>query len=353
MRLFVFLSLLFMSTSLSTKQSEEVAYIQKNVQGRLLVSVSETASFSPEEFSEVSRAHFIQVNDRNPFKSFPENFFDYPFVVVSALKDEDVLRQLAIRFGYRLISFSEENLSVASSQAKALLSNIPKYTSELSHMSKESSFLLYDLMQKVDQVFKKNQITYWATGGTLLGALRYKGIMPWDDDLDICILDTDEKKLKDIEPDLDAIGIGIFQKDIYKIFFQNGFSIEKAGVPRPYKYPFIDVFIMTLEKGRERKDLYVHKAPYFYCKYGSEDGFTYSQIENIVHVPFGPLMMPIAGGGEAFLTRNYGTARYPNLWKVYSKEGNWNHKLEAPSSISGAAFVVIDDFFSSVYREEN
>ena len=46
---------------------------------------------------------------------------------------------------------------------------------------------LYQLMKDVHEVFISKNIKYWAIGGTLLGAARHHGIIPWDDDLDICI----------------------------------------------------------------------------------------------------------------------------------------------------------------------
>lgn len=46
-----------------------------------------------------------------------------------------------------------------------------------------------------DEICKRNNITYWLCSGTLLGAVRHKGYIPWDDDLDVEILHKDYDRL--------------------------------------------------------------------------------------------------------------------------------------------------------------
>ena len=42
-----------------------------------------------------------------------------------------------------------------------------------------------ELMTLVDNVCRKNNIHYYLISGSCLGAIRHKGFIPWDDDIDI------------------------------------------------------------------------------------------------------------------------------------------------------------------------
>ena len=44
-------------------------------------------------------------------------------------------------------------------------------------------------------MFERHGIHYSIEGGTAIGALRHQGLIPWDDDLDIGVLEEDEDKL--------------------------------------------------------------------------------------------------------------------------------------------------------------
>lgn len=52
-----------------------------------------------------------------------------------------------------------------------------------------------DLLCKLDEVCRKMRLPYFLDGGSLLGAIRDKGFIPWDDDIDVVMLRNDYEQL--------------------------------------------------------------------------------------------------------------------------------------------------------------
>lgn len=88
---------------------------------------------------------------------------------------------------------------------------------------------------EVDRICKKYNINYFIEGGTLLGAIRHKGFIPWDDDLDIDMLRKDYDKF-----------IQVAQKELGEKYFLQTLDTEKN-----YGLPFAKI--------RENNTLYLEK----------------------------------------------------------------------------------------------
>ena len=111
------------------------------------------------------------------------------------------------------------------------------------------------ILNELDKVCRKLGIRYFAAWGTFLGAVRHGGYVPWDDDLDICMLRDDYNKFLDEGLKLMPKGFTVYNLETKKshdqflanLVSKNRICFEPEHLKRYHGFPYvtgIDVFIL-------------------------------------------------------------------------------------------------------------
>ena len=166
---------------------------------------------------------------------------------------------------------------------------------------------MLEILTIVTNICDKYHLTYWISGGTLLGAVRHGGFIPWDDDIDIELLRPDYLKLLKILPKElpDNLYLQTPKEKGYNLLFskvRDKYSIvhseEEDMAPYKVKGIFIDIFpeersyrwmknCVDFFYGRAFRRLKREKPPHLRRHF-------YEYIFSLVLYPIGILLMWIA-----------------------------------------------------------
>ena len=133
---------------------------------------------------------------------------------------------------------------------------------------RKAQLIMLDMLIEFDAICKKHQLQYWLDSGTLLGAVRHQGFIPWDDDIDLSMPVEDYNKfLKIAESELsNEVFLQTTQTDKnfkfdYIKLRSNKASIvefhEKDTQINYHQGVFIDIFpMLTIDHTEENRKLY-------------------------------------------------------------------------------------------------
>ena len=163
-------------------------------------------------------------------------------------------------------------------------------------MSDSLASFMYKMTHDFKTIAEEHNLHYWIIGGTLIGALRHQGLIPWDDDIDIAIKSSDLDLLLQLEERFRGLGY------VYKkVFF--GYKIVAKDMPEPN---WIDIFIYVKDG-----DNYVLEDQHAKDCWPKEV-FTAESVNNRVLYKFGDDYLYGPGHAVEFLNRAY--------------DKKWNHE---------------------------
>lgn len=133
---------------------------------------------------------------------------------------------------------------------------------------RKAQLIMLDMLIEFDAICKKHQLQYWLDSGTLLGAVRHQGFIPWDDDIDLSMPIEDYTEFLKIAGS--ELSSDIFlQTSITDINFKFDYIKLRSNKARIVEFHeqesdvnyhqgvFVDIFpMLAIENTEENKDYY-------------------------------------------------------------------------------------------------
>lgn len=124
---------------------------------------------------------------------------------------------------------------------------------------------MLEMLKYIDKMCRENNIRYWLSSGTCLGAVRHGGFIPWDDDVDIEMLKKDYNRLRKCvladkncpyiwQDQFTDLG---YHYQFAKLRDRKSLIKEVVDFDQGYKYRgiFIDIFILTPSNSKHLRQI--------------------------------------------------------------------------------------------------
>ena len=155
-------------------------------------------------------------------------------------------------------------------------------------MSDRDVALMNATLREFTQTLEKANISYFMVGGTLLGSYRHHGRIPWDDDVDLAVDQSEKENIRRLFSNSTAYTFmnAHGEKYHWKFFPTNGKRVPGFG----YRAPFVDVFWFN-----DTKEHITYTCPWFQTRFAKSDVYP------LRRRPFGKFMLPAPCNTTAFL----------------------------------------------------
>lgn len=181
---------------------------------------------------------------------------------------------------------------------------------------------IYRTLDVVDELLNWLDVPYSIIGGTLLGAVRHGGLIPWDDDADIAIPEDSAFTRKTAASYLEArgFGLGSGNRVRYRAFPLEGTRYRRGD---DFLYPSIDIFPLRKLKRTGRLELADMSAR----ERWPEEFFLVEEFAALTRRPFGPLRLASVGDQAArrYLDAAYGPAWPTEAYLIYDHGRHVSH----------------------------
>ena len=204
-----------------------------------------------------------------------------------------------------------------------------------------------EVLGEVDKICKAHGISYFAEWGTLLGAVRHQGFIPWDDDIDICMKRSDYERFLDIAERELPSGYTvnhIMKQDrhgaaIAGVFNYSGMCISKQFLEKYHGCPAaigLDIVVLDyLPRDNETKEQQAEALDFLVSLIAQYDNLNDEEKKHQIHLVKTSLGADIRFDSEESVTMQLGRL-LENICKLYNDQESdelcnmmvWQHRKD-------------------------